>query len=71
MAGKEGEDYVTEEYLEALQAEMLEAAQNLEFERAALLRDKIAQAQGRGGGDPAGEGPTGPSSLKPETGTAS
>jgi len=46
VAGKEGEDYVTEEFLEALQAEMLEAAQNLEFERAALLRDKLAQLKG-------------------------
>jgi excinuclease ABC subunit B len=46
VAGKGGEDYVTEEFLEALQKEMLEAAQNLEFERAALLRDKIATLKG-------------------------
>jgi excinuclease ABC subunit B len=31
----------TEEYLSALEAEMLEAAEKLEFERAAALRDKI------------------------------
>ena len=39
-------DYVTEEYLEALQKEMLEAAEGLEFERAAQLRDRIATLKG-------------------------
>ncbi len=47
VAGKEGEDYVTEEYLEELHAEMLQAAANLEFERAAELRDRIAQLKGQ------------------------
>jgi len=46
IAGKK-EDYVTEEYLEELHAEMLAAAQNLEFERAAQLRDRIAQFKGQ------------------------
>jgi excinuclease ABC subunit B len=46
-AGQKADDYVTEEYLEELQAEMLAAAQNLEFERAAQLRDKIAQLKGQ------------------------
>jgi excinuclease ABC subunit B len=46
IAGKK-DDYVTEEYLEELHAEMLAAAQNLEFERAAQLRDKIAQLKGQ------------------------
>lgn len=45
-AGNTKEDYVTAEYLEELQKEMLEAAQNLEFERAALLRDRIATLKG-------------------------
>jgi excinuclease ABC subunit B len=45
-AGVKEENYVTAEYLEELQKEMLEAAQNLEFERAANLRDKIAQLKG-------------------------
>ena len=45
-AGKKGDDYVAEENLEALQKEMLEAAQNLEFERAAQLRDRIAKLKG-------------------------
>jgi excinuclease ABC subunit B len=44
-AGVEQET-VTAEYLEELQTEMLAAAQNLEFERAASLRDKIAQLKG-------------------------
>src|SRR5215472_8312810 len=45
-AGLVSEDYVTQEYLEALHAEMLQAAANLEFERAAELRDRIAQLKG-------------------------
>jgi excinuclease ABC subunit B len=47
VAGKANEDYVTEEYLEELHAEMLQAATNLEFERAAELRDRIAKAKGQ------------------------
>jgi excinuclease ABC subunit B len=46
IAGKKGEEYVTEEYLEELHAEMLAAASNLEFERAAQLRDRISQLKG-------------------------
>jgi excinuclease ABC subunit B len=46
VAGHEAENYVTEEYLEELQAEMLKAASDLEFERAAQLRDRIAQLKG-------------------------
>jgi len=34
--------YVTIEYLKELEKEMLEAAENLEFERAASLRDRVA-----------------------------
>jgi excinuclease ABC subunit B len=41
----------TEEYLSALEAEMLEAAEKLEFERAAALRDKILSLRSK---DPAG-----------------
>ena len=37
------QQYITEEYLEELQAEMLVAAESLEFERAAALRDRIEQ----------------------------
>jgi excinuclease ABC subunit B len=39
-------DYVTEEYIQELQAEMLEAAEKLEFERAAAIRDRINQLRG-------------------------
>jgi excinuclease ABC subunit B len=35
--------YITEEYLAELEAEMLTAAEELEFERAAALRDRIGQ----------------------------
>jgi excinuclease ABC subunit B len=38
---------VTEEYLEELHGEMLAAAANLQFERAAELRDRIAQLKGQ------------------------
>ena len=37
---------MTQEYLEELHGEMLQAAANLEFERAAQLRDRIAQLKG-------------------------
>jgi excinuclease ABC subunit B len=40
-------DYITEEYLEELHGEMLSAAANLEFERAAELRDRIAKLKGQ------------------------
>jgi excinuclease ABC subunit B len=39
----EDTQYITEEYLEELQDEMLVAAEALEFERAAALRDRIQQ----------------------------
>ena len=47
VAGQKGDDYVTQEYLEELHGEMLAAAANLEFERAAQLRDKIAELKGQ------------------------
>ena len=40
------EDYVTFEYVQALYAEMLEAAKALEFERAQALRDQIVKLEG-------------------------
>jgi excinuclease ABC subunit B len=43
----------TEEYMGALEAEMLEAAEKLEFERAAALRDKILELRSARGGGPA------------------
>jgi excinuclease ABC subunit B len=53
-AGQRKEDYVTQEYLEELHNEMLAAAANLEFERAAKLRDKIAELKGEGAASPQG-----------------
>ena len=47
VAGLQSKDYVTEEYLEELHGEMLAAAANLEFERAAQLRDRIAELKGQ------------------------
>ena len=45
-AGQTGEKAVTAEYLEELQKEMLAAAKEMEFERAAALRDQIAELKG-------------------------
>ncbi|HLN32307.1 MAG TPA: excinuclease ABC subunit UvrB [Gemmataceae bacterium] len=47
VAGKQAENYITQEYLEELHGEMLAAAANLEFERAAQLRDRIAELKGQ------------------------
>jgi excinuclease ABC subunit B len=55
-AGRDEATDATEEYVSALEAEMLEAAEKLEFERAAALRDKILDlrsAQGDGPRRPA------------------
>jgi excinuclease ABC subunit B len=41
-------DFVTQEYLNELESEMLEAAKVLDFERAAELRDRIVQLKGNG-----------------------
>jgi excinuclease ABC subunit B len=46
---KDDAEYVTQEYLRELESEMLAAAQNLEFERAASLRDKIKQLENKVG----------------------
>src|SRR5207237_3717828 len=46
VVGQNAENYVTQEYLEELHGEMLAAAANLEFERAAGLRDRIAELKG-------------------------
>ncbi len=43
----------TEEYLNELESEMLAAAEKLEFERAAALRDRIVQLRSAQGGGPA------------------
>ena len=43
--GQSETQFVTQEYLSELEAEMLMAAENLEFERAASLRDRITELQ--------------------------
>jgi excinuclease ABC subunit B len=57
VAGQKGDDFVTQEYLEELHGEMLAAATNLEFERAAELRDRIAQLRGEPTAAPQGKKP--------------
>ena len=47
VVGQQADNYVTQEYLEELHGEMLAAAANLEFERAAQLRDRIAELKGQ------------------------
>jgi excinuclease ABC subunit B len=51
-AGRDETTDVTEEYLAALEAEMLQAAENLEFERAAALRDRIMELKEQMKGGP-------------------
>ncbi len=46
------EDYVTAEFLQELEAEMMEAAEQLDFERAAALRDRIAAIRDDGKSPP-------------------
>src|SRR2546423_6314635 len=55
VAGQSAENYVTQEYLEELHGEMLAAAANLEFERAAQLRDRIAELKGQPTAAPQGK----------------
>jgi excinuclease ABC subunit B len=49
-AGMDETTEVTTDYLNELEAEMLKAAENLEFERAAALRDRILELKGKGDG---------------------
>ena len=52
-------EFVTREYLNELEAEMLKAAEELDFERAAELRDRVEQLKGRIGEQvPAGDANT-------------
>jgi excinuclease ABC subunit B len=56
--GRDEATDASEEYLDALEAEMLDAAEKLEFERAAALRDKIQQLRSAQGGGPARPAPS-------------
>ncbi|MFK7778679.1 MAG: excinuclease ABC subunit UvrB [Gimesia sp.] len=53
-------EYITQEFLNELEAEMLEAAEKLEFERAAILRDRIDKLKNKDG--KSGQSKTGKSS---------
>src|SRR4029077_11811587 len=46
-AGLDSKDYITQEYLQELHAEMLRRAKELDFEGAAELRDRIAELKGQ------------------------
>jgi excinuclease ABC subunit B len=47
VSGQPAGQVVTEEYLKMVEGEMLQAAEDLEFERAAALRDKLQELQDR------------------------
>jgi excinuclease ABC subunit B len=47
VVGKDGQNFVTREYIEQLYQEMIDAGERLEFERAAELRDRIAVLEGK------------------------
>lgn len=49
-AGRDEATELNEEYVQELEAEMLAAAENLEFERAAAIRDRILEVKGQQGG---------------------
>ena len=49
MVHQNADQFVTQEYLNELEAEMLAAAEALEFERAAELRDRITELRGKVG----------------------
>ena len=55
--GRDETTDATEEYLGSLEAEMLDAAEKLEFERAAALRDKILELRSAEGDGPRGRPP--------------
>lgn len=47
LVRQDADQFVTQEYLNELEAEMLAAAEALEFERAAELRDRITELRGK------------------------
>jgi len=50
--GRESNDELSDDYLQALQTEMMAAADALDFERAAAIRDKILEIRGQRGESP-------------------
>ena len=62
---RRGRPMPREEYLGALEAEMLEAAEKLEFERAAALRDKILELRSAAGDGPRRPAPSPQAERRP------
>ena len=56
------------EKLQALRLEMFEAAENLEFEKAARMRDELKRLEGEAGGTVSGEGSFEPYAAKRKKG---
>jgi excinuclease ABC subunit B len=56
------------EKLQALRLEMFEAAENLEFEKAARMRDELKRLEGEAGGSSMAEGPYEPYGSKRKRG---
>ena len=59
--------YITEEYIAELENEMVEAAQAMEFERAAMLRDQIKQLRDSPELTPSSAGPAKPKPGSPRS----
>jgi excinuclease ABC subunit B len=57
------------EKLQALRLEMFEAAENLEFEKAARMRDELRRLEGEAGGTSVAEGPYEPYAAKRKKGS--
>ncbi|HPA18282.1 MAG TPA: excinuclease ABC subunit UvrB [Verrucomicrobiae bacterium] len=57
IAGERGADFDAAAFIEELEREMREASENLEYEKAALLRDQIREVRGADGGPAAGVAP--------------
>ncbi len=69
-AGVDDTQYITQEFVNELEAEMLSAAENLEFERAAQLRDRIMQLKQQIGQNVSmsDSAPSSPQTQKPRRG---
>ena len=66
MGQKDEGEYIAKEYINELEAEMLAAAEGLEFERAAAIRDRIDEIRQSQGQEPAAS--AGSRSAQPQRG---
>ncbi|MHC4878843.1 MAG: excinuclease ABC subunit UvrB [Planctomycetota bacterium] len=69
-AGVDDTQYITQEFVNELETEMMQAAENLEFERAAQLRDRIMQLKQQIGQNVSmsDSAPSSPQTKKPRRG---